>query len=164
MRASRPGRGNSIASAAGLPRPVSPEWGTARRHARQVAAIVCSVLHVRAVMLLAPALEAAMLSAPSRADLPDEIQVYDDSLNRPGQFGLEIHANHSFGGETSPGFPGEITSGDATRLTAEFSYGLDTASRRGCTSRGAPAGVEAGGRRCVRGSAALCARLAWRSG
>ncbi len=72
------------------------------------------------------ALGVAMLTMPShaRADLPDEIQVYEDSVNKPGKFGLEIHTNHSFGGETQPTFPGEITSGDATRLTGEFSYGL----------------------------------------
>jgi hypothetical protein len=74
--------------------------------------------------LVAAAIGAWMPATPARADLPDEIQVYDDSLNRPGQFGLEVHANHSFGGDTHATFPGEITSGDATRLTAEFSYGL----------------------------------------
>ena len=57
-------------------------------------------------------------------DILDEIQVYDDGLNEPGKFGLEIHANHSFGGNTTPAFPDETVSGDATRLTAEFSYGL----------------------------------------
>jgi hypothetical protein len=80
-------------------------------------------VRLRTLWLSVPAL-AALSGAPARADLPDEIQVYDDSLNQPGQFGLEVHANHSFGGDTLQSFPGEITSGDATRLTAEFSYGL----------------------------------------
>jgi len=66
----------------------------------------------------------AWLAAPAHADLPDEIQVYDDGLDSPGEFGLEVHANHSFGGENRAAFPGEIVSGNATRLTAEFSYGL----------------------------------------
>src|SRR4029077_17452951 len=79
---------------------------------------------VRSLLGFPALLLAAMFTSPARADLPDEIQVYDDSLNRPGQFGLEIQTNHSFGGETRPSFPGEIVSGNATRLTAEFSYGL----------------------------------------
>lgn len=62
--------------------------------------------------------------APALADLPDEIQVYDDSLNERSEFGLEIHTNHSFGGPTEPSYAGEIPTGDATRLTGEFSYGL----------------------------------------
>ena len=35
----------------------------------------------------------AALSLPARAVLPDEIQVYDDSINKPGEFGLELHLN-----------------------------------------------------------------------
>jgi hypothetical protein len=69
---------------------------------------------------------AALRATLAFADIPDEIQVYDDSLNEPGQFGLEIHTNHSFGGNTTRAFPDEIVSGDATRLTGEFSYGLTT--------------------------------------
>ncbi len=57
------------------------------------------------------ALAAAILTGPSRADLPDEIQVYDDGFNKRGQLGLEIHANHSFGGQTLPAFAGEVTTG-----------------------------------------------------
>jgi hypothetical protein len=76
------------------------------------------------VRYLAPAVAALLAAGAVRADLPDEIQVYDDGLNDPGQFHLEIHANHSFGGDTRQSFPGEIVSADATRLTAEFSYGL----------------------------------------
>ena len=69
---------------------------------------------------------ALLVAAPvaARADLPDEIQVYDDSLDAPGAFGVELHVNHSFGGNRTPGYPGEITTGDGTRLTGEFSYGL----------------------------------------
>lgn len=67
---------------------------------------------------------AALSFTTAYADVPDEIQVYDDSLNKPGQFGLEIHTNHSFGGNTTPAFPDEIVSANATRYTAEFSYGL----------------------------------------
>ena len=74
--------------------------------------------------IIAAAIALAMLAGRTRADLPDEIQVYDDSLNKPGEFGLEIHTNHSFGGDTARSFPGEIVSADASRLTFEFSYGL----------------------------------------
>jgi hypothetical protein len=67
---------------------------------------------------------AALFFTFAEADVPDEIQVYDDSLNEPGRLGLEIHTNHSFGGNTTPAYPNEIVSADATRFTAEFSYGL----------------------------------------
>ena len=52
-----------------------------------------SVFDANAVALL------AIWSA--RADIPDEVQVYDDGLNKLGVFGLEIHTNYSFGGESA---------------------------------------------------------------
>jgi hypothetical protein len=64
------------------------------------------------------------LAAPARAVLPDEIQVYADDINAPGQFHLELHLNTTPSGRSTPDYPGEITSAHGIRLTPEFSYGL----------------------------------------
>jgi hypothetical protein len=62
--------------------------------------------------------------APLRAALSDEIQVYTDGIEQPGQFGLEMHLNTPLRGRRTPDFPGEITPHRAWRVTPEFSYGL----------------------------------------
>ncbi len=54
----------------------------------------------------------------------DEIQVYDDSINKPGEFGLEIHVNATPAGGAPPSYPGEITDEHGARFTTEFSYGV----------------------------------------
>jgi len=54
----------------------------------------------------------------------DEIQVYDDSINDPGKFGLELHLNTTLRGREAPDYPGEIVPNRGLRLTPEFSYGL----------------------------------------
>ena len=54
----------------------------------------------------------------------DEIQVYTDDINKPGEFGLELHVNTTPKGRSTPDFPGEITPRHGLRSTAEFSYGL----------------------------------------
>jgi hypothetical protein len=66
----------------------------------------------------------ACLAAPARADLPDEIQVYADDINAPGQFHLELHVNTTPSGRSTPEYQGEITPAHGIRLTPEFSYGL----------------------------------------
>jgi hypothetical protein len=58
------------------------------------------------------------------ADLPDEIQVYADDINAPGEFHLELHLNTTPSGRSAPAYPGEITPAHGIRLTPEFSYGL----------------------------------------
>jgi hypothetical protein len=58
------------------------------------------------------------------AALPDEIQVYDDSINKPGERGLELHLNTTVSGRTAPEYPGEIPPAHALRATPEFSWGL----------------------------------------
>ena len=63
-------------------------------------------------------------SSLSQAVFLDEIQVYDGEINEPGEFGLEIHANTTFKGQTSPYFPNQRVSQGGLRLTPEFSYGL----------------------------------------
>jgi hypothetical protein len=64
------------------------------------------------------------LASPVQAELPDEIQVYADDINAPGQFHLELHLNTTPSGRSTPHYPGEITPAHGIRLTPEFSYGL----------------------------------------
>jgi len=54
----------------------------------------------------------------------DEIQVYTDDINKPGEFGLELHVNTTPKGRSIPRYPGEITPQHGLRFTPEFSYGL----------------------------------------
>lgn len=65
----------------------------------------------------------AMPLAASAA-LPDEIQVYTSDINKPGEFGIEVHVNTTPSGRSMPSFPGEITTPHRWRFTPEFSYGL----------------------------------------
>jgi len=58
------------------------------------------------------------------AALPDEIQVYTDDLERQGEFGIEVHANTTPSGRTTPDYPGEVVPHHGLRLTPEISYGL----------------------------------------
>lgn len=61
---------------------------------------------------------------PAHAAMVDEIQVYTDSINKPGEFGLELHVNTTPKGRSTRDFPGEITPWHGLRVTPEFSYGL----------------------------------------
>jgi hypothetical protein len=54
----------------------------------------------------------------------DEIQVYTDDIDKPGQFGLELHLNTTPSGRSTPDYPGEVTPRHGIRVTPEFSYGL----------------------------------------
>lgn len=60
----------------------------------------------------------------AKAALLDEIQVYDDSINAPGEQGLELHVNTTPSGITTPNYPGEVVSAHGLRITPEFSWGL----------------------------------------
>jgi hypothetical protein len=62
-------------------------------------------------------------STPALAALPDEVQVYDDSINKPGEFGLELHVNATPAGRGQPDYPGEITPVHGLRTTFEPSFG-----------------------------------------
>lgn len=55
---------------------------------------------------------------------PDEIQVYTEEINAPGEFGLEQHLNYTIKGQQTPDYPGQMTSHHVTQVTPEFSYGL----------------------------------------
>jgi hypothetical protein len=67
---------------------------------------------------------ALALALPARAELSDEIQVYTDDINKPGEFGLELHANTTLRGRRTPDYPGEVVPDRGVRLTPEFSWGL----------------------------------------
>ena len=84
----------------------------------------CGARAARPVVLcLVAALAAAPLQA-ARAALPDEIQVYVDDLNDPGQLGLQEHINTTPVGKTEPDYPGEIVADHGVRFTSEFAYGV----------------------------------------
>lgn len=58
------------------------------------------------------------------AGLQDEIQVYTDDINAPGEWGLEMHINTTPKGISQPTYSGEIMNHHGLRLTPEISYGL----------------------------------------
>ena len=58
------------------------------------------------------------------AALPDEIQVYTDDINAPGEWGLELHVNTTPKGRRAAEFPGEVTPHHGLRVTPEISRGL----------------------------------------
>lgn len=64
-------------------------------------------------------------AVPARAELSDEIQVYTDDINDPGEFGLELHVNTTPRGRRTPNYPGEATTEHGWRATPEFSYGIN---------------------------------------
>jgi hypothetical protein len=66
----------------------------------------------------------AIAAAPAHAVLPDEIQVYTDDINAPGERALELHLNTTPSGGRPASFPGEVTTQHGLRVTPEFSWGL----------------------------------------
>ena len=68
---------------------------------------------------------------PALAALSDEIQVYTDDINDPGEFGLELHLNTTPRGRALPAYPGEAVPQHGWRLTPEFSYGLSPSLEAG---------------------------------
>ena len=73
---------------------------------------------------LAAAALFALFARSAAAVLPDEIQVYTDGINAPGEFGLELHVNTTPSGRRTPDFPNEVTPHHGLRVTPEFSWGL----------------------------------------
>lgn len=66
------------------------------------------------------------LSATSRAPAaPEEIQVYMDELNDPGEIGLDLHNNYVVSGDPNVDRPGGQSAVHRYRLTPEWSVGLD---------------------------------------
>lgn len=66
---------------------------------------------------------AAALPTPSVA-APEEIQVYMDELNAPGEIGLDVHNNYVLSGEPSVEYEEQQQSLHRYRQTPEFSLGL----------------------------------------
>ncbi len=64
------------------------------------------------------------LTAPVALAAPDEIQVYTEEMNDPGEFGLELHVNYALKGAKEAGFAGEMPGHHVLQLTPEFSYGV----------------------------------------
>lgn len=78
------------------------------------------------LQLAAFSLMVALACAASgvHAALPDEIQVYTDDINKPGEFGMELHVNTTRRGTDRADYPGEVTTHRGWRITPEFSYGV----------------------------------------
>ncbi len=72
------------------------------------------------------ALAAVLLSwaAPGAVAAPDEIQVYTEEMNDPGEFGLELHANYALEGAKEAAYEGEKPGHQMLQITPEFSYGV----------------------------------------
>ena len=69
------------------------------------------------------ALPTLLLSVPADAS-PEEVQVYMDEMNPPGEVGLDVHLNYALRGQATPDYPGQQLSDRRLRITPEFSYGL----------------------------------------
>ena len=63
-------------------------------------------------------------SAPCSAAQQDEIQVYADEINKPGEFTLQMHVNATPKGVTSPNYAGEYLTNHGVRISPEFAYGV----------------------------------------
>ena len=81
---------------------------------------------LKVVGLTAVAVIGAMGFFPTGAHaITDEIQVYTDDINKPGEFGLELHANTTPRGRKTADYPGDSPPHRGLRLTPEFSYGIN---------------------------------------
>lgn len=69
------------------------------------------------------AIVSAILCSPALA-APEEIQVYMDELNDPGQIGLDIHNNYVLTGKSGVDYLGQQPSLHRYRVTPEWSLGL----------------------------------------
>ena len=74
---------------------------------------------LRRVLLIA-----VLAASPAWAALPDEIQVYTDDLEAPGERGIELHVNTTPRGRDTPEYPGEVTPHHALRVTPELAVGI----------------------------------------
>lgn len=68
---------------------------------------------------------ATFVSAPAFA-APEEIQVYMDELDKPGEIGLDVHSNYVATGDRVIDYPGAQVALHRLRITPEFSYGLSS--------------------------------------
>ena len=54
----------------------------------------------------------------------DEIQVYDEAINKVGELNVDIHMNYIGSGINTPDYDGEIPAHHNFRMTPEFAYGF----------------------------------------
>lgn len=87
----------------------------------------CRITAIAALMLVCGG---GLMSTDARA-ISDEIQVYTDDINKPGEFGLELHVNTTPKGRKIPDYPGDSPPHRGLRLTPEFSYGINKAWEAG---------------------------------
>ena len=92
---------------------------------------------------------AGFAMAPVHAALSDEIQVYADDIDKPGELGLELHANTTLRGRGEPAYPGEAVPNHGLRLTPELSYGLARTWEAGLY---VPVNVDSAGRADIAGT------------
>src|SRR5437773_11793554 len=69
-------------------------------------------------------LSVLVIALPARAELSDEIQVYTDDINEPGQFGLEMHVNTTPKGRLTPDHRAERVPDLGGRRTPERASAL----------------------------------------
>ena len=65
-----------------------------------------------------------LLSAGAARAADEEIQVYQDEMNKKGQFGLDVHVNYVPVDAAPLDYPGQQRSVYRTRITPEWAYGL----------------------------------------
>lgn len=137
-----------------VPAPGMPFFGGSTR--RTVTPTSTSTPTMNPCLPLITAL-ACLLSAvlPAHAALQDEVQVYDDSLNSRGEWGLELHLNTTPRGRTVADYPGEVLTHHGLRFTPELSYGLGHGLEAGLYL---PAAINANGHADLAG---LKLRLKW---
>lgn len=69
-------------------------------------------------------LAACLFPRPASAAQQDEIQVYADEINKPGEFTLEMHINGTPNGIAVQRYKNEYLTNGGLRLSPEFAYGL----------------------------------------
>jgi len=67
---------------------------------------------------------AGLTGGPAARAQTDEIQVYDATINEPGQFSVELHNNYTPIGRTQPDFPGGVVPNHALNGVPEWAYGV----------------------------------------
>src|SRR5256885_5008616 len=75
-------------------------------------------------MRVAAAAFIALVSCTAGPALPDEIQVYTDDLEAPGERGIELPVNATPSGRAAPDYHGEVVPYHGLRFTPEISFGV----------------------------------------
>jgi hypothetical protein len=96
----------------------------ARHHHRTMIDHEPAMTHTIQTPLRCLAILALACCARTALAAPEEIQVYMNEMNQPGEFGLDVHANYVASGAALPDYAGAQLSRHALRVTPEFSYGL----------------------------------------